>query len=120
MNFCPECETYLITKINSLENIEDPNKLLTYVCNNCGYSKTVNIKEEPEHKYIYGSKFDTKRMKLDPQIYQYLQYDPTLPHVNNINCPNIDCPTKKTPDTTKSDVLYIRLNESDLTFLYQC
>jgi hypothetical protein len=50
--------------------------------------------------------------------------------VNNIDCPNPECSTKKeNPELltdekgialNKNDVLYIKLNESDLTFLYQC
>ena len=130
MNFCPDCETYLITKITSGDN---PNKILSFVCNNCGFSKVVDIAKEPEYKCVYQQSFNMKKIKIDQKNIQYLANDPTLPHVNNIPCPNEKCATNKqaavTLETTEvlgeekkniNDVLYIMLNESDLTFLYQC
>lgn len=127
MQFCPDCETYLITKIATTP--EDPNKILTFYCNNCGYSKTIDISEEPEYKCVYQNNLvNTKKIKIAQKNIQYLADDPTLPHVNNIQCPNPECITNtqnpEVLDTSggvnKNDVLYIKLNESDLTFLYQC
>ena len=34
MNFCPDCESYLTTKIIPHDN---PNRILNLECNNCGY-----------------------------------------------------------------------------------
>jgi len=128
MNFCPDCETYLITRIAPTQSSENSNKLLTFYCNNCSYSKTVDINKEPEYKCVYQNNYNTKKIKIGQKNIQYLCSDPTLPHVNNIQCPNVECPTKKpNPEVldtaieiNKNDVLYIKLNESDLTFLYQC
>uniref|UniRef100_A0A6C0HMZ8 DNA-directed RNA polymerase M/15kDa subunit domain-containing protein n=1 Tax=viral metagenome TaxID=1070528 RepID=A0A6C0HMZ8_9ZZZZ len=143
MNFCPDCETYLITKIG--QSLDNPNKILSYHCNNCSYSKVVDISKEPEYKCVYHNNLvNTKKIKINQKNIQYISNDPTLPHVNNIQCPNSECLTNKknpaseiltetnkldasdTPNTvaassiSKNDVLYIKLNESDLTFLYQC
>lgn len=129
MNFCPDCETYLVTKISSADNA---NKILSYVCNNCSYTKVVDISKEPEYKCVYKSNYNLKKIKIDQKNIQFLSKDPTLPHVNNIPCPNVECITNKENPNSEiliddkaekqniNDVLYIKLNESDLTFLYQC
>ena len=164
MNFCPECETYLTTKILNNDNT---NKILSYKCNNCSYSKVIDIVKEPEYKCVYQQNYNLKKIKIDQKNIQFLSKDPTLPHVNNILCPNIQCSTNKQNDKSEilnsttsnvdnltsnleqmninsttsdvdnltsnleqmninntnnknSDVVYIKLNESDLTYLYQC
>ena len=125
MNFCPDCESYLITKISNNDN---PNKILNLECNNCGYKKNIDISKEPEYKRVYQNNYKNKKIKIDQKNIQYLDKDPTLPHVDNIPCPNPQCITNKenpnpevlTGDKIINNVLYIKLNESDLTFLYQC
>ena len=125
MNFCPDCESYLLTKITNNDN---PNKILNLECNNCGYKKNIDITKEPEYKRIYQNNYKTKQIKIDQKNIQYLDKDPTLPHVDNIPCPNPQCITNKTnpnPEIlndakTGNNVLYIKLNNSDLTYLYQC
>ena len=154
MNFCPDCETYLITQIS---NVDNTNKILSYKCNNCSYSKNVDISKEPEYKCVYQQNYNLRKIKIDQKNIQFLSKDPTLPHVNNIPCPNKQCLTNKENDKDEvltigetetndlnsltsglekmnmnnninnanannknNDVVYIKLNESDLTYLYQC
>jgi hypothetical protein len=147
MNFCPECETYLTTQILNNDNT---NKILSYKCNNCSYSKIVDIGKEPEYKCVYQQNYNLKKIKIDQKNIQFLSKDATLPHVNNITCPNQKCLTNKENDKSEvltfgetkdldsltsgiekidinntnkinnNDVVYIKLNESDLTYLYQC
>lgn len=123
MHFCPDCEAYLITKIINNDN---PNKLLNLECNNCGYKKNIDLLKEPEYKCVYQSNYKTKKIKIDQKNIKYLDKDPTLPHVNNIPCPNPQCISNKenpeilTGNKNINDVLYIKLNDSDLTYLYQC
>jgi DNA-directed RNA polymerase subunit M/transcription elongation factor TFIIS len=120
MNFCPDCENYLVAQIQSIESVENPNKLLMYVCKNCKYQQVVDVKEEPGRKCVYQSNYNEKIMKIYYKNLTYLQEDNTLPRVNNITCPNAECPTIKAPGSVPNKVLYINLNESDLTYLYQC
>jgi len=128
MLFCPDCETYLTTKIL---NDDNTNKILSYVCNNCSYTQVIDISKEPEHKLIFHHNYNFKKINIEQKNIQHLCKDPTLPHVNNIPCPNLECITNKenvkseTLDieiekTNINDVLYIMINEGDLTFLYQC
>ena len=125
MNFCPDCESYLTTKITNNDN---PNKLINLECRNCGYVKNIDISKEPQYKCVYQVNYNIKKIKIDQKNIQYLDKDPTLPHVDNIPCPNPQCITNKdnpnpevlTGGKIINDVLYLKLNESDLTFLYQC
>ena len=128
MNFCPECETYLTKQILNNDNT---NKILSYKCNNCSYSKVVDIGKEPEYKCIFQQNYNLKKIKIDQKNIQFLSKDATLPHVNNIPCPNQKCQTNKEQEKSEilevgsdklniNDVVYIKLNESDLTYLYQC
>ena len=126
MNFCPDCESYLTTKITNNDN---PNKLINLECRNCGYVKNIDISKEPQYKCVYQVNYNIKKIKIDQKNIQYLDKDPTLPHVDNIPCPNPQCITNKKTinpevlvgDTKpQNDILYIKLNETDLTFLYQC
>ena len=40
MNFCPDCESYLVLRIIPNDN---PNKILNLECNNCGYKKNIDL-----------------------------------------------------------------------------
>jgi len=132
MDFCKECETYLIRKISMLDNT---NKIMSFHCNNCGYSKTVDISKEPEYKCVFQQNYNKIKLNIDQKNIQFLSNDKTLPHVNNIPCPNTQCITNKEIQNSEildinkdkdthvksiNDVLYIKINESDLTYLYQC
>jgi DNA-directed RNA polymerase subunit M/transcription elongation factor TFIIS len=128
MKFCPDCETYLVTEIL---NDENTNKILSYKCKNCSYKQVVDISKEPEYKCVYQYNYNLNKTNLDQNTIQYLCNDPTLPHVDNIQCPNLQCIVNKQTMSSEilnseknninlNNVLYIMLNESDLTFLYQC
>ena len=124
--FCPDCSTYLTTEILNNENT---NKILSYKCKNCSYSRVIDIVKEPEYKCVYYHTYNLNKTNIDKNSIKYLRNDPTLPHVNNIQCPNINCMTNKlttnselleNDKTNINDVLYVILNESNLTYLYQC
>jgi len=126
MKFCPDCETYLITEIL---NDENTNKILSYKCKNCSYTQVIDIVKEPENKCIYYHTYNLNKINIDQNSLQFLCNDPTLPHVNNIKCPNSQGITNKdiinsellvNDKTNLNDVLYIIINENNLTFLYKC
>ena len=128
MKFCPDCSTYLTTEILNSENT---NKILSYKCKNCSYIQVIDIVKEPEYKCVYYHTYNLNKTNIDKNSIKYLRNDPTLPHVDNIQCPNLQCITNKVAihpelldnEISKSninDVLYVILNESNLTYLYQC
>ena len=126
MKFCPDCETYLMTEI---VNNDNTNKILSYKCKNCNYRKVIDIAEEPDYKCVYKKNYTINEKSIDENTIKYLNNDPTLPHVNNIKCPNNECITNKLNEPSEilnetnkniNNVLYLVINENTLTYLYKC
>ena len=111
MHFCNICSNMYYIRINE----EDPNKL-TYYCRKCGnedilmtkdnicVSKTKIKKSEQSYKYI---------------INKYTKFDPSLPRVNNILCPNVACLTN-TDDSVEKEIIYIRYDDVNMKYVYLC
>jgi len=49
---------------------------------------------------------------------EYTKEDPRLPHVKNLQCPNVDCPSRVGKE--ESDVIYIKYDTINMKFLYIC
>ena len=120
MKFCPNCETYLVSEILSLDIENNPNKLLLYKCNNCGYKEQIDVSKDNIEKCIYKSRTDIAEIKIYYQNLKHLKHDKTLPHIDNINCPNDKCITKQLDTPLRNNVLYMNLNENMMIYLYQC
>ena len=121
MHFCEKCDNMYYIKMT-----EDDTGIqkLTYYCRNCGNENTnlvnqslsvsrINIKQE---KNVYKN-----------YINEYTKLDPTIPHITNIDCPNVECPSRAKPTeggsaekSLENDVLYMRINDDDLTYVYLC
>lgn len=134
MNFCGDCDNYLILRIKTDENTGK--QLMEHFCRNCGYSGNVNTKE---NKYIYKNDYNIQKLIIQEKNIQYLCNDPSLPRVFNIPCPNLECPTNilslKTSgggtgidETTeggaknisKGDVVYYMIDETNMKYVYLC
>jgi DNA-directed RNA polymerase subunit M/transcription elongation factor TFIIS len=120
MKFCPICESYLLSEIVTTDVEPNPNKLLRYKCNNCGYTETNDVSKSDSDKCIYKTGTKKNNIKINTQNLKYLKYDRTLPHIDNINCTNDKCPTRKSGSKLRNDVLYMNLNDNMITYLYQC
>ena len=49
---------------------------------------------------------------------KFTKFDPTLPRVKNIPCPNAECSTNT--ENTPREIIYIKYNETNLSFMYLC
>ncbi len=110
MHFCNICSNMYYIRIN----VDDPNKLV-YYCRKCGnedallaaqnvcVSKTLVKKSEQSFNHI---------------INKYTKLDPTLPRINNILCPNSECPTNK--DGKEKEIIYIRYDDVNMKYVYLC
>ena len=110
MHFCRNCDNmYYI-------NVSDDSQSIYHFCRNCG---DVNNDILLKSSIIYeeNTKVCTS-YKLINAINQYTKYDPTLPRLNNIKCPNDNCPSNK--DKLTPEVLYIKYDEDNIKFLYLC
>jgi len=117
MKFCPDCNNYLFLKIEKDSN----NKIIsTYNCRNCSYSKT-NINNNltsSKQQSIYNNPENIDKVRYYAGKKELLRYDPTMPHINNIPCPNSECISNKEPD--KNDIIYLTLDKVKLQILYIC
>ena len=109
MKFCNNCDNMLYIKI-----IDD--KDLTYYCKNCGWIKDHDSKDIDN--CIYSKNYTNEKISYKWMINKDLCHDPTLPKVNNILCPNDDCPTHK--DGTPKEVIYLKYDKDNLKYLYMC
>ncbi len=90
MEFCKNCDNMYYMKKND-------EKKLIYYCKHSNYEDTVG--------------------KVN--INEYTRYDPTLPHVKTIKCPNLECKSNKNSDI-EQDVIYIRVDDSNMKYVYLC
>ena len=110
MHFCSICSNMYYIRINS----DDPNKLV-YYCRKCGNEDSLLASEN-----YCVSKVQIKKSEhsFNHIINKYTKLDPTLPRINNILCPNPDCPTNK--DGKEREIIYIRYDDVNMKYVYLC
>jgi len=110
MHFCTNCENMYYIRINE----DDPNKLV-YYCRNCGDENT-NLSIEN----VTVSKLQIKKSEqsFNHIINKYTKLDPTLPRINTILCPNIDCETNT--KNKERETIYIRYDDTNMKYVYLC
>ncbi len=86
MQFCSECHNMYYLKITDEDgNIGDT---LIYYCRNCGHEdttlNTTNI-------CVSDMQLLTSEKKYTHIVNEYTKFDPTLPRINTIKCPNQEC-----------------------------
>jgi len=93
---------------------DNTNKLV-YYCRHCG-----NEDSELTIENVSVSKTQLKKSEQSFAhiINKYTKFDPTLPRVNKILCPNTDCSTN-THDTER-EIIYIRYDNVDMKYIYVC
>ncbi len=93
----------------------DKEDQLIYYCRNCG-SEESNI---DQNTYVVKNKLKRQDNKYFNIINEYTKFDPTLPRINNIPCPNAECISNK-EKTKKNEIILIRYDDKNLNFVYLC
>jgi uncharacterized Zn finger protein len=95
-------------------NSENTNKLV-YYCRNCGNEDTLLTTDN-----VCVSKTTLKKsdQSFNHIINKFTKYDPTLPRITKILCPNPDCPTN-TKDVPR-EIIYIRYDDTNMKYVYLC
>ena len=95
-------------------NAIDPNKLV-YYCRKCGNEDSLLASEN-----ICVSKINVKKSEqtFSHIINKYTKFDPTLPRIDNILCPNAECSTNK--DGKQREIIYIRYDDINMKYVYLC
>ena len=111
MHFCDKCSNmYYI----SLEESESNNKLI-YYCRNCG---NVNNTLINQNMCISRTEFSKTENMYNNIINRFTKYDPTLPRINTIKCPNSECNSNN--DKKTREVIYLRYDDIDMKYVYLC
>ena len=116
MFFCKQCDNMYYIKIGD----ESTSNQLIYYCRNCGHENT-----ELNNTNICVSKTIVKGNgngnNMSHFINEYTKFDPTLPRITTIKCPNQSCTTNSvTADKEDREVLYIRYDDDNMKYLYLC
>ncbi len=110
MHFCTQCSNMYYIRINE----DDPNKLI-YYCRKCGNEDSLLASQN-----VCVSKTQIKKTEqtFNHIINKYTKNDPTLPRINNIQCPNSNCPTNK--HGKEREIIYIRYDDVNMKYVYLC
>lgn len=103
MKFCVECGNIYYIKI-----IDDQMRL---VCRRCGHLDEINEKTCVVSGVTTGA---ANSRNFSDVINKFTKMDPTLPRINTIKCPNIECPQKS------PEVIYVRYDEENMKNVYLC
>jgi DNA-directed RNA polymerase subunit M/transcription elongation factor TFIIS len=110
MHFCSTCNNMYYIRINS----DNTNKLV-YYCRNCGNEDSLLT---TDNVCVSKTNLTKSEQTFNHIINKYTKYDPTLPRVNKILCPNPDC-TTNTKDVTR-EIIYIRYDHVNMKYVYLC
>lgn len=115
MHFCVNCDNMYYIKLSGEEGNEGNE--LVYYCRNCGHENT-----EIGKKDIYVSKTMLKAVDNNYLniINKYTKFDPTLPRVTNVVCPNTSCPSKETTSDKPAEIIMMRYDDKNLKYVYLC
>ena len=111
MEFCKKCDNmyYMKAKNNS-------SKDLVYYCKYCGFEDDELINTQN----LKVLKFTKENKNKDIHINEYTKYDPTLPHVHTVKCPNVNCLSNDDGKDVKQDVIYLRYDDKAMKYMYLC
>ncbi len=118
MHFCPKCGNMYYLKLMN----KDEDKLI-YYCRNCGNEDT-SLATNTRNLYVSKSTIK-KEMNYKNVINKYTKLDPTLPRINNIDCPNKECSSNNNSggeqkNNSNKDILYIRYDDKNMKYIYLC
>jgi len=94
----------------------DSNKL-TYYCRNCG---NIDDMINSEGLCVLNTQLKKGEQKFNHIINQYTKLDPTLPRINNVKCPNVNCKTNENSSKKLAEVIYMRYDDNNLKYVYIC
>lgn len=111
MHFCTNCDNMYYIKLAGEEGNE-----LVYYCRNCGNENTDIGKQDIFVSSTNLKPVDNNYVNI---INQYTKFDPTLPRVANVKCPNAEC-EGKTDDSLGNEIIMMRYDDKKLKYVYLC
>jgi DNA-directed RNA polymerase subunit M/transcription elongation factor TFIIS len=94
---------------------QNDNNKLVYYCRNCG---NIDSTLSTENVIVSKNQLKKSEQEFSHIINKYTKLDPTLPRINNVLCPNADCPTNK--NNEEKEIIYIRYDDTNMKYVYLC
>ena len=105
MEFCSVCDNLLFLRMNEEDILEKH-------CKFCKSSEVETRKGICVSKALFSDDDVLFQFHQNP----YLKYDPTLPRITNVSCPNPECKG----DPKNQQVMYVKYNPSKMLYFYSC
>ena len=113
MHFCSKCSNMYYISMHPY----DYNKII-YYCRKCGNEDTFS---SLDNVCVSKTQINKSEQSFSNIINKYTKFDPTLPRINNILCPNADCITNKEgKDGKDREIIYIRYDDINMKYVYLC
>ncbi len=114
MKFCTQCDNMYYLGVNE-NNINE----LIYYCRNCKYVDNTII---TEGSCIINTHSNKNNSQFNHVINEYTKVDPTLPRMNNIKCPNVECKSNLVDSKNYQypEVIYLRYDDANMKYVYIC
>lgn len=115
MHFCNKCNNMYYLKLS-----EEDNDALIYYCRNCGNEDHTLTKE---NVCVLDTTVRQTEQRYSQSINEFTTFDPTLPRINTIKCPNNECPSNQDDGEGAEEdreVIYIRYDDINMKYIYMC
>ena len=111
MKFCNNCDNMFYISIDAL----DSNKMI-YYCRNCGNTDDNTMNES---LCVLNTNLQKGEQTFNHIVNKYTKYDPTLPRIYNVKCPNPNCQSNVDANG-KPEVVYMRYDDANMKYIYIC
>ena len=111
MKFCVKCDNMYYIGISP----ENPNSI-THYCRHCGHIDEIY---SSEGLCVLNTQLRQNEQRFNHIINPYTKFDPTLPRIYNVKCPNGACVTNS-ENAKPAEVIYMRYDDQNLKYLYIC
>ena len=91
MHFCTQCGTMYYIRLTDANGI-------VYYCRNCGHEDdTITI----DNAVVSHTSLQSGNQQYTHVVNKYTKFDPTLPRISTILCPNTECPCNRNHNATQ-------------------
>jgi DNA-directed RNA polymerase subunit M/transcription elongation factor TFIIS len=105
-----------------LKIMENDANSLIYYCRNCGNE---NNTLTAENVCVSDTQIKHSEDQYVHIVNEYTKYDPTLPRINTIACPNSKCASNNEASgngegIVPREIIYIRYDDTNMKYMYVC
>ena len=116
MQFCEKCDNMYYIRLPA-EDDSVSQAGLVYYCRKCGHEK---IPDTDTSFTVLRTDIKQTATKYSQVVNEYTKYDPTLPRITTMRCPNHECKSNEEGTTISPEIIYIRYDYDNLKYIYLC